>query len=696
MACIKYGDPKHHNTDVKKAVLYRRRTSNLIFNLTLDTYENQKLCVNPNGVNLKHIPKKHRLEKDGFLLMLRRLSNNSIYTIASAEQRAKYDTDSDTEDEDTNIHGKSQQVEGPATSANDISRPKKKGKKVNTLLLLDEPLDASTPNKVSDDILSKGKQINTMPSEGVDDLQGQFSLATYLLMLIMEYVTDDQGILKALDKIAGHDKELQKTKKEDNHHHNLYLAKEDLILEGMPAAEGVSVSDMYKHKGKVSQRFFLYSNPECSGRNDFMIRVRLCRMWDVINHRKNGKLISVEMIFINEKKNLIYGIMDTNQVNRLKGMLKEGSLFTIKNFKVVESTFAYRPIESSFTIILSASTVMNNLAEDLVDIPINGFQFIKPTMIDSRVDNHTVLSDVVGCLYEIGDIENCGSKDKTMEIKIITDYFEKVKISLWEELGDKFAPSLYNKDVGPYIVIVTSTTVKEFCEVRFFTTHASRIYVNLDIDYVRSLVQKFTTMSMEVQIIERSNVNNISIEEDMILNLMDIKELFDSEWSTEIQLANDESDMVNNAKVVVNLPRNRACNSYGPGGTIGRAEYRHKKYGFYAPTRSATESFPIDLRGGDEKHNNNKQGKAHGLCRTVIGRVGEMFPFTSRDDVEFFTHLKMYLRKEFSPLSGRDHMAYKSAYLSVKHQSGISVVPTIRARLPTGFLPAAAANLSAT
>ncbi|PHT36137.1 hypothetical protein CQW23_23837, partial [Capsicum baccatum] len=401
MACIKYGDPKHRNTDVKKAILYRRRTSNLIFNLTLDTYENQKMYVNPNGGNLKHIPKKHRLEKDGLLLMLRRLS--------------------------------------PATSANDISRPKKKGKKVNTFLLLDEPLDASTPNKVSDDILGKGKQINAMPSEEVDDFQGQFSLATYLLMLIMEYVTDDQG--------------------------------EDLILEGMPATEGsgqevTNIQD--KDSGGpvgIPSLPTVSKKPRVqlvSGRNDFMIRVRLCRMWDIINHKKNSKLIIVEMIFIDEKKNLIYGIMDTNQVNRLKGTLKEGSLFTIKNFKVVESTFAYIPIESSLTIILSASTVMNNLVEDLVDITINGFQFIKPTMIDSRVDNHTVLSDVVGCLYEIGDIENCGSKGKTREIKIITDYFEKVKITLWEELGDKFAPSLYNKDVVPYIVIVTSTTVKEF------------------------------------------------------------------------------------------------------------------------------------------------------------------------------------------------------------------------------------------
>ncbi|KAF3653901.1 hypothetical protein FXO38_15435 [Capsicum annuum] len=171
-------------------------------------------------------------------------------------------------------------------------------------------------------------------------------------------------------------------------------------------------------------------------------------------------------------------------------------------------------------------------------------------------------------------------------------------------------------------------------------------------------------MSTEVQIIERSNVNNISNEEEMILNPMDIKELFDSEWSPEIQVsANVSLGNLKNSEDELDVTD--GGNSYGPGGMTGRAEYRHEKYGFYAPTGSAIESFPKESRGGYEKHNNNKQGKAHGMCRTVMGRFGEMFPFTSRDDVEFFTHLKMHLRKEFPPLSGRDHMAYRSAYLSV-------------------------------
>lgn len=55
-------------------------------------------------------------------------------------------------------------------------------------------------------------------------------------------------ILKALDKKAAQDKVLEKTKKEDCDHRNLYLAKEGLVLEGFPAAEGVSASDMSKRK----------------------------------------------------------------------------------------------------------------------------------------------------------------------------------------------------------------------------------------------------------------------------------------------------------------------------------------------------------------------------------------------------------------------------------------------------------------
>lgn len=38
---------------------------------------------------------------------------------------------------------------------------------------------------------------------------------------------------------------------------------------------------------------------------------------------------------------------------------------------------------------------------------------------------------------------------------------------------------------------------------------------------------------------------------------------------------------------------------------------------------------------------------------------GALYPFTSREDVDFFTHLEMHLRQEAPPLSGRDHLAFR-------------------------------------
>jgi splicing factor 3B subunit 3 len=52
---------------------------------------------------------------------------------------------------------------------------------------------------------------------------------------------------------------------------------------------------------------------------------------------------------------------------------------------------------------------------------------------------------------------------------------------------------------------------------------------------------------------------------------------------------------------------------------------------------------------------------------TVTGRIGALVPFTSRDDVEFYTRLEGYLRSEVEQPTGRDPQAYRSYYAPVKH-----------------------------
>eukprot|EP01119_Soliformovum_irregulare_P015210 TRINITY_DN424_c0_g1_i1.p1 TRINITY_DN424_c0_g1~~TRINITY_DN424_c0_g1_i1.p1 ORF type:complete len:1199 (+),score=332.07 TRINITY_DN424_c0_g1_i1:182-3778(+) len=54
------------------------------------------------------------------------------------------------------------------------------------------------------------------------------------------------------------------------------------------------------------------------------------------------------------------------------------------------------------------------------------------------------------------------------------------------------------------------------------------------------------------------------------------------------------------------------------------------------------------------------------LYGTTMGTVGALLPFASREDLDFFLHLEMYLRQENPPLCGRDHLSYRSYYYPVR------------------------------
>lgn len=47
---------------------------------------------------------------------------------------------------------------------------------------------------------------------------------------------------------------------------------------------------------------------------------------------------------------------------------------------------------------------------------------------------------------------------------------------------------------------------------------------------------------------------------------------------------------------------------------------------------------------------------------TTMGSINALYPFESKEDIDFFLHLEMYLRNETLPLSGRDHIMFRSFY----------------------------------
>lgn len=51
---------------------------------------------------------------------------------------------------------------------------------------------------------------------------------------------------------------------------------------------------------------------------------------------------------------------------------------------------------------------------------------------------------------------------------------------------------------------------------------------------------------------------------------------------------------------------------------------------------------------------------------TLSGGIGMLVPFSSKEDIDFFQHLEMHMRAEWSNLVGRDHLSFRSYYLPAK------------------------------
>ncbi|KAM6572689.1 hypothetical protein CsatA_016769 [Cannabis sativa] len=168
------------------------------------------------------------------------------------------------------------------------------------------------------------------------------------------------------------------------------------------------------------------------------------------------------MIFIDEKENVMHATIQKIFVSKFKNLLSEGSLYSVRNFKVIPSTGEYRPVSTAYKIIFHRNTLVMKLEEGSIKIPTHGFQFISQNLIDSRVNDHTILSDVVGCLCSVGDLEIVSGGWKKRDLKVITDYSVTSKITLWDKLAEMFDTNVYKKDEGPFIVIVTSTIIKQF------------------------------------------------------------------------------------------------------------------------------------------------------------------------------------------------------------------------------------------
>ncbi|KAI3665327.1 hypothetical protein L6452_43951 [Arctium lappa] len=165
----------------------------------------------------------------------------------------------------------------------------------------------------------------------------------------------------------------------------------------------------------------------------------------------------------------------------------------------------------------------------------NSFQFAGEKLINSRLENDSILTDIVGCLAQVGDVETVSGGFRKRDLEIISDYSVTCKVTLWGEVGERFIDEhKIDQDKGPFIIIFTSMRIKKYLGVvNFATTSATKVYVNLKHPYVSSLIERFSCVCPRVKFLEPIGVIRKTVKDEMFENRMTIEQLMRADWLNE-------------------------------------------------------------------------------------------------------------------------------------------------------------------
>lgn len=128
------------------------------------------------------------------------------------------------------------------------------------------------------------------------------------------------------------------------------------------------------------------------------IKVRVCLDMVFIDEKKNRELISLDMVFIDEMVCLYGNIgqcMYIYLVSKFKHLLTEGLVYTMRNFKVVVNSGNYRVVNSNFKFMFTLLTTVKRVKNNAPPIPMHGFQYINEKMVNTRVNDDTVLTGIM-------------------------------------------------------------------------------------------------------------------------------------------------------------------------------------------------------------------------------------------------------------------------------------------------------------
>ncbi|KAK4721309.1 hypothetical protein R3W88_011542 [Solanum pinnatisectum] len=138
-------------------------------------------------------------------------------------------------------------------------------------------------------------------------------------------------------------------------------------------------------------------------RDNWLVRVRVCKMWEFRNYKRGNEMINLDMVLINEE----------NQVSKFRHNLSKGSVIIIGNFKFIQPNMIRSRVNNNCILsgeITFASTAASkthvNFLMDNINSLIQNLNASNIPMEEAMFVNRMIVSELLDSNWSY-DIEEC-------------------------------------------------------------------------------------------------------------------------------------------------------------------------------------------------------------------------------------------------------------------------------------------------
>ncbi|XP_019091966.1 PREDICTED: uncharacterized protein LOC104742206 [Camelina sativa] len=221
------------------------------------------------------------------------------------------------------------------------------------------------------------------------------------------------------------------------------------------------------------------------------VTVRILRMWEARNFKLNGTLMSLDMLFLDEKENVIQGSIFHRFIGKFKGHLEKGKMYLISNFEVVPTYGFYKVTDNPFTIRFMETTKIVEVLEDICSIKDEKFRLHNYAESNKFVGTNIHLFDAVGQLLKVQDsnLEDSTSTERIVFLLLLQEN-ESVRLTLWDNQASNFRQQFIKTNQENSVIVCTSLNPKMFAgKMHLSSTGATKTYINYELEAVQEFMK---------------------------------------------------------------------------------------------------------------------------------------------------------------------------------------------------------------